>query len=137
MICRTALFLLPAALGAATAPGYVGMAACGKCHSEIHNQWTHSRHSKMVQPATKESVQGDFKLPRVKLRGAFYGLRERDGIFYITELRMRCVRDAIPPSARRLRRTRTTLRAAPAAPASNATCRAPYTASRPKFATIR
>jgi Tetratricopeptide repeat/Cytochrome c554 and c-prime len=70
---------------AATAPAYVGMAACAKCHAEIHRQWTHSRHSKMVQPATKESVQGDFKLSRVKLRDATYGLRERDGVFYITE----------------------------------------------------
>lgn len=61
------------------------MAACAKCHAEIHSQWTHSRHSKMVQPATKESVQGDFKLARVKLRGANFGLRERDGVFYITE----------------------------------------------------
>ena len=39
----------------------------------------------MVQPATKESVQGDFKLSRVKLRGAIFGLRERDGVFYISE----------------------------------------------------
>src|SRR3984957_7258747 len=61
------------------------MAVCAKCHAEIHNQWTHSRHSKMVQPATKESVQGDFKLTQVKLRGATYGLRQRDATFYITE----------------------------------------------------
>jgi hypothetical protein len=80
----TFLFLLAtlAARGEAT---YAGMAACAKCHAEIHSQWTHSRHSKMVQPATKESVQGDFKLARVKLRGANFGLRERDGVFYITE----------------------------------------------------
>jgi predicted CXXCH cytochrome family protein len=83
MIWRTALFLLLAF--DAQAASYVGMAACAKCHAEIHRQWTHSRHSKMVQPATRESVQGDFKLPRVKLRGANYGLRERDGVFYITE----------------------------------------------------
>lgn len=83
-----ALFLLLAplaAFAASTGPSYVGMAACAKCHAEIHRQWTHSRHSKMVQPATKESVQGDFKLTHVKLRGEDYGLRERDGIFYITE----------------------------------------------------
>jgi hypothetical protein len=61
------------------------MASCAKCHAEIHSQWTHSRHSKMVQPATRESVQGDFKLARVKLRGASFGLRERDGVFYISE----------------------------------------------------
>jgi hypothetical protein len=84
MIWRFLLIAL-AARAATTAPAYVGMAACAKCHAEIHRQWTHSRHSKMVQPATRESVQGDFKLARVKLRDAIFGLRERDGIFYITE----------------------------------------------------
>jgi predicted CXXCH cytochrome family protein len=85
MMWRTALFLHLAALGMAASPAYVGMAACAKCHAEIHSQWTHSRHSKMVQPATKESVQGDFKLARVKLRDSAFGLRERDGVFYISE----------------------------------------------------
>jgi len=87
MFRPTALLLLlaPIAASAATGPAYVGMATCAKCHAEIHRQWTHSRHSKMVQPATKESVQGDFKLSTVKLRGENYGLRQRDGTFYITE----------------------------------------------------
>jgi predicted CXXCH cytochrome family protein len=88
MIPPRALFLLlatVAAHAATTAPAYVGMAACAKCHADIYRQWTHSRHSKMVQPATQESVQGDFKHSSVKLRGATYGLAERDGIFYITE----------------------------------------------------
>jgi tetratricopeptide (TPR) repeat protein len=83
-----ALLLLLGTLSAEAAtntPVYVGMAACAKCHAAIHSQWTHSRHSKMVQPATKESVQGDFKLTQVKLRGVSYGLRQRDGIFYISE----------------------------------------------------
>jgi predicted CXXCH cytochrome family protein len=79
------LFVALSAYAATTAPAYVGMAACAKCHADIHRQWTHSRHSKMVQPATRESVRGDFKLARVKLRDATYGLRERDGVFYITE----------------------------------------------------
>jgi tetratricopeptide (TPR) repeat protein len=84
---RTLLLLLApiAASAAANGPAYVGMAACSKCHAEIHRQWTHSRHSKMVQPATKESVQGDFKRAQVKLRGENYGLREHDGAYYITE----------------------------------------------------
>jgi hypothetical protein len=88
MSWRATLFLLLgpiAAVAATNAPAYVGMATCAKCHAEIHRQWTHSRHSKMVQPATKESVQGDFKLTQVKLRGENYGLREREGVFYITE----------------------------------------------------
>lgn len=87
MTWRPALFFFvaTAAQAAGISPGYVGMAACAKCHAEIHRQWTHSRHSKMVQPATLESVQGDFKPARVKLRGEDYGLRQRDGVFYITE----------------------------------------------------
>ncbi len=88
MIWRRALLFFMAALAAraaTNAPAYVGMASCGKCHAEIHRQWTHSRHSKMVQPATKDSVQGDFKLANVKLRGEDYGLRQRNGVFYITE----------------------------------------------------
>ena len=85
MIWRTATSFLLVTLVAQGGATYAGMASCAKCHAEIHSQWTHSRHSKMVQPATKESVQGDFKLARVKLRGANFGLRERDGVFYISE----------------------------------------------------
>ena len=87
LIHQRAAIVILAAFAACGAQGatYVGMASCATCHSEIHRQWTHSRHSKMVQPATIESVQGNFKLSRVKLRDAFYGLRERDGSFYITE----------------------------------------------------
>jgi hypothetical protein len=84
MTWRMALLPLVASIPA-QGSNYVGMAVCAKCHAEIHRQWTHSRHSKMVQPATRESVQGDFKLARVNLRGTSYGLRERDGLFYITE----------------------------------------------------
>jgi hypothetical protein len=85
MIWRTATSFLLVTLVVQGGATYAGMASCAKCHAEIHSQWTHSRHSKMVQPATKESVQGDFKLARVKLRGANFGLRERDGVFYISE----------------------------------------------------
>jgi hypothetical protein len=88
MTWRSVLPVFLASIAASAATGgstYVGMATCAKCHAEIHRQWTHSRHSKMVQPATKESVQGNFKLPQVKLRGQNYGLWERDGTFYITE----------------------------------------------------
>ncbi len=81
----TALLLLFGALAVEASPAYTGMAACQKCHADIHRQWTHSRHSKMVQPATAESVQGDFKLARVKLRGQNYGLRSTAGAFFITE----------------------------------------------------
>src|SRR5260370_41111551 len=84
MTWRMALLPLVASIPA-QGSSYVGMAVCAKCHAEIHRQWTHSRHSKMVQPATMDSAQRDFKLARVNLRGTTYGLREREGVFYITE----------------------------------------------------
>ncbi len=77
--------LAAAAAHAAAGPSYVGAAACAKCHAAIHSQWSHSRHSKMVQPATAASVQGDFNRGVVKLRGQPYALRQRNGAFYITE----------------------------------------------------
>ncbi len=39
----------------------------------------------MVQPATRTSVKGDFTRGKLQLRGAPYALRERDGVYYITE----------------------------------------------------
>jgi hypothetical protein len=86
MAWRAALFFLAdAAARAAAGPTYVGEAACAKCHAEIHTQWSHSRHSKMVQPATVASVQGDFKRGTVKLRDQPYVLSQRNGAFYVTE----------------------------------------------------
>jgi len=80
------LFLLAAlSAHAAGSSTYVGAAACAKCHADESAKWSASRHSKMVQPATKASVKGDFSRGRVQLRGAPYLLRERDGVYYITE----------------------------------------------------
>ena len=58
---------------------YTGAAACARCHAEIHAKWSLSRHSKMVQPATKSSVQGDFTRGKVTLRGETYQLTTRNG----------------------------------------------------------
>src|SRR5690242_17086484 len=72
--------------GAASAAStYVGAAACAKCHAEAFAKWSGSRHSKMVQPATKSSVKGDFSRGRIQLRGSPYVVRERDGMYYVTE----------------------------------------------------
>jgi len=70
---------------AATGSPYVGAAACGKCHAAEQKKWAGSRHSKMVQPATRASVKGDFLRGQVTLRGANYRLREKDGVYYISE----------------------------------------------------
>ena len=81
------LLLLAAALPASAAGSgaYAGAGACAKCHGEIHQTWTQSRHSKMVQPATKAAVQGDFSRGQIVLHGATYRLRQQAGVFYITE----------------------------------------------------
>jgi tetratricopeptide (TPR) repeat protein len=82
LLCLAAAMPAFAAAGSAT---YAGAAVCAKCHATVHQTWTQSRHSKMVQPANKSSVQGDFTRGEVRLHGALYRLRQRDGIFYMTE----------------------------------------------------
>jgi len=86
MLLRLALILTASALArAATGPAYVGAAACAKCHALINHNWSQSRHSKMVRPAARSSVVGDFSSGRIQLRGDTYVLREQDGAYYITE----------------------------------------------------
>jgi predicted CXXCH cytochrome family protein len=87
MSLRGVLLVLAAAASARAvgSAAYVGAAACAKCHAEIHRKWSGSRHSKMVQPATPTSVKGDFTRGKLQLRGAPYALREKDGVYYITE----------------------------------------------------
>ncbi len=65
--------------------GYVGAEACAKCHAVIHHEWAGSRHSKMIQLATNDSVKGDFTQYKVVLRGATYLLNHRDNNYYVTE----------------------------------------------------
>src|SRR5450432_451432 len=81
------LVMLAAAQSAHAASGsnFVGAAACAKCHADQQRKWSQSRHSKMVQPATAAAVKGDFTRGQVQLRGAPYRLRQRDGVYYITE----------------------------------------------------
>ena len=64
---------------------YAGNAACARCHSATHQTYLQSRHSKMVQPATKTAVQGDFTRGQIRLHGALYKLRQAAGAYYITE----------------------------------------------------
>jgi len=86
----TILFYWIASIAAGLAPGYAesihtSAASCESCHAGIHQLWSQSRHSKMVQPATKASVQGDFTRGRVTLRGQEFVLAQRNGAFYITD----------------------------------------------------
>jgi predicted CXXCH cytochrome family protein len=87
MSCSAAcVFLLAAGLAHAEGTSeYAGAAVCARCHAEIHRQWSQSRHSKMVQPATAKAVQGDFSRGLIVLRDSRYVLRQANGAFYITE----------------------------------------------------
>ena len=80
------IILISCTLAPASAESiYATAAGCESCHAGIHRTWSQSRHSKMVQPATKVSVQGDFTRGRIKLRGQVFALSQRNGVFYITD----------------------------------------------------
>jgi hypothetical protein len=64
---------------------FVGAAACGECHAARHRVWTSGRHSRMIQPATAQSVLGDFSRGALRLRGDAYTVARKDGAFTITE----------------------------------------------------
>lgn len=63
----------------------VGAKVCATCHEDNHSAWRSGRHSKMLQPATAESVLGDFTQTSLTLHGKPYQLREQNGEFFITE----------------------------------------------------
>ena len=81
----TLLFFAAALARAAGDNGYAGAASCAPCHGEIQKRWAASRHSKMVQPATSSSVQGDFARGQIALHGEKYTLSARNGAYYVTE----------------------------------------------------
>ncbi|MEJ2275838.1 MAG: multiheme c-type cytochrome, partial [Woeseiaceae bacterium] len=53
-------------------PVYVGSAACRDCHSEQHAQWSGSHHQLAMQPATAETVTGDFSGTSFDYAGTTY-----------------------------------------------------------------
>jgi predicted CXXCH cytochrome family protein len=81
------------ALARATAAGppahagatFVGANACASCHRAVHDAWTAGRHSKMLQPATTATVEGDFTQPPITLRASRYAFRVEGGRYFITE----------------------------------------------------
>jgi predicted CXXCH cytochrome family protein len=66
-------------------PGYAGAQACARCHSAIHQEWAASRHNRMMQPATKQAVEGDFAQGKLVLGGSTYLLRQSNGSYSVTE----------------------------------------------------
>jgi predicted CXXCH cytochrome family protein len=81
------LFLLSTtmALCAHAKSDYVGNAACTRCHATAARDWSVSLHRRILQPATANSVQGNFTQGKVVLQGATYVLVHRNGSYYIAE----------------------------------------------------
>ena len=81
------LLLLTAALPvrAQSERHFVGAEACAECHASVSREWAESRHSKMMQPATPQSVQGDFAQGKIVLGGTTFLLEHRGGKYYFTE----------------------------------------------------
>jgi predicted CXXCH cytochrome family protein len=79
--------LLPPARTQDRAPAatYIGAAACASCHRAMHAKWKAGRHSRMLQPASVDSVRGDFGRGTVTLRGQPYELRAEGGAWFIRE----------------------------------------------------
>jgi tetratricopeptide (TPR) repeat protein len=59
ILAVTVIFELAAA-GAKVSPQYVGRTGCASCHAEQTAQWSGSHHDLAMQPASEETVLGDF-----------------------------------------------------------------------------
>jgi tetratricopeptide (TPR) repeat protein len=63
---------------------YVGTAACVACHSGEAEAWRESHHAKAMQPATAETVLGDFRDATFRYEGVTSRFSTRDGRYYVT-----------------------------------------------------
>jgi predicted CXXCH cytochrome family protein len=70
-------------LALAGEPSFVANATCAECHGDIFKHWQASHHAKAMQPATAETVLGDFNDARFVGNGVESRFFERDGRFFI------------------------------------------------------
>jgi hypothetical protein len=61
--------------------GYVGSKACQSCHEDQYHTWHQSYHRTMTQPATEESVIGDFNNVRLSGKDLDVRLFKENGKF--------------------------------------------------------
>ena len=71
----------PPAEAASEGPFYVGSENCATCHSEQHAKWAGCHHEFAMQPATAETVVGDFSGTSFEYAGTRYAFLERDGTY--------------------------------------------------------
>lgn len=80
---------LPVALPASHPPvaqangGYVGAQSCAECHSAEYRNWQSSQHAKAMQPATEQTVLGDFNKVSFTHAGIASSFFRRDGKFMV------------------------------------------------------
>src|SRR5262245_41360468 len=65
------------------APAYVTSAPCAECHAKQHREWIGSHHDLAMQPATAQTVRGNFNDVRVSDRGVTSRFFTRDGRFFV------------------------------------------------------
>jgi predicted CXXCH cytochrome family protein len=66
--------------------GFVTSAACKACHPAQYATWHDSYHRTMTQPATLESVLGNFDVRRLSSHGRYYLLEKRGIEFWVEML---------------------------------------------------
>jgi len=69
--------------GLETAAQYVGRETCGPCHVEQLRAWEGSDHDLAMQPATEDTVLGDFEDVTYTHHGVTSSFYERDGKFFV------------------------------------------------------
>ena len=66
------------------ATSYVGTAACVACHATEAAAWRDSHHAKAMQPATADTVLGDFHDASFRYGGLTSRFTTRDGRYFVT-----------------------------------------------------
>jgi Flp pilus assembly protein TadD len=70
-------------VGAVAAPEFLGHAACTSCHSAQAEAWRSSQHARTMQPATAETVLGNFDGARFKYNGITSTFFRKNDRFFV------------------------------------------------------
>jgi tetratricopeptide (TPR) repeat protein len=70
-------------LAADAAPGFVGSTACAGCHAVESRAWAGSQHARAMQPATQDTVLGDFDDASASHFGSHARFLRKDGGFVV------------------------------------------------------
>jgi hypothetical protein len=67
----------------AAAPSFVGAARCAACHAKETEAYRGSDHARAMEPATEQTVRGDFSGTQFSHRGVTSTFLRRDGKFLV------------------------------------------------------